>query len=395
MLRQYSAFALIALISAAGCTHAAADRESKADSVSPLAVTVANAVSRPLGNVVVVSGTLTAEADADVAAEVAGRIVGTPVERGSHVAAGGPLVEIAGTEAEAQAAEAQANAAQIEARLGIAGGSAFDVERVPEVANARAAFELASTEFERAQSLQQRQLISRASFDQSAAQKTAAERQYDTARNNAAQQYQQLLAAKARIVVAQKAVADTVVRAPFAGVVGERFVSVGDYVNRGTRVASVMRTDPLRVQLTIAEKDVAAIAVGRNVTFAVDSYPGESFNGQIRYISPAVMADTRALTVEAIVPNPSGRLKPGFFATARIDSGAATPRIVVPSTALRIVNDAARVFVLDGDRVKERVVTTGQTIDSVTEILSGLAENERVVTSGVNQLVDGVRVAVQ
>ena len=84
----------------------------------------------------------------------------------------------------------------------------------------------------------------------------AAERQYDVARNGAAQQYQALLGARARVTVAQKALADTVVRAPFAGAVGERFVSVGDYVTRGTKVASVVRIDPLRVELTVPEQYV-------------------------------------------------------------------------------------------------------------------------------------------
>lgn len=199
----------------------------------------------------------------------------------------------------------------------------------------------------------------------------------NSARNGAAQQFQSLIAARARAAVAQKALADTVVRAPFTGVVGERFVSVGDYVNRGTRVASVLRVDPLRVQLTVTEQDVAAIGVGRAVTFDVDAYPGESFTGQVRYISPAVVADTRALTVEAVVPNPAGRLKPGFFATARIDRKEITERLVVPVTAVRTVNETARVFVLDGDRAKERVVTAGQAVDGLIEITTGLTAGKK------------------
>jgi RND family efflux transporter MFP subunit len=387
----------LSLLAAAGiaCSRATADAERTAIAPAPLAVSIVPATTQPMGGVVTVSGTLTAEDDADVAAEVAGRIVATPVERGSRVAAGDALIQIASTEANAQAAEARANAAQIEARLAIGDGGTFDLERVPEVANARAAFELARTDLERAESLRQRQLIARADFDQRAAQTAAAERQYDTARNNAAQQYQQLIAARARIVVAQKAVADTVVRAPFAGVVGERFVSVGDYVSRGTRVASVLRVDPLRVQMTVAEKDVAAMAVGRAVRFTVDAYPGEAFTGQIRYISPAVLADTRALTVEAVVPNGDGRLRPGFFATARIDRGAPTPRLVVPASAVRVVNDAARVFVVEGDRAVERVVTVGESSGDVIEVVAGITADERVVASNLTQIADGVRVVAR
>jgi RND family efflux transporter MFP subunit len=380
---------------ASGCGHADADASRLKTETAAIAVTTATAVARPIAGFVSVSGTLTAQEDADVAAEVTGRVIATPVERGARVDSGASLVQIAATEAEAQATEAQANAAQIEARLGIVNGAPFDVERVPEVANAKAAFELAATEFERAETLRQRQLLSRAEYDQRAAQKTAAERQYDTARNGAAQQYQSLIAARARAVVAQKALADTVVRAPFAGVVGERFVSVGDYVTRGTKVASVLRIDPLRVQLTVTEQDVAAVAIGRPVTFDVDAYPGESFTGHIRYISPAVTADTRAMTVEAIVANPSGRLKPGFFATARIERAEQTPRIVVPAAAVRTVAGTARLFVLDGDRVKERVVTVGDTADGHIEVTSGLSADERVITTAASTLVDGIRVVAR
>jgi RND family efflux transporter MFP subunit len=393
--RAVLSFFVLLTAAAAACSRATADAERATTEPAPLTVTVVAATTQPMSRVVTVSGTLTAEDDADVAAEIAGRIVATPVERGSRVAAGAALIQIASTEADAQAAEARANAAQIEARLGLSGGAAFDVERVPEVANARAAVELARADLRRAESLRERQLISRADFDQRSTQTAAAERQYDTARNNAAQQYQQLVAARARIVVAQKAVADTTVRAPFTGVVGERFVSVGDYVNRGTRVASVLRVDPLRVQMTVAEKDVAAMAVGRAVRFTVDAYPGESFTGQIRYISPAVLADTRALTVEAVVPNADGRMRPGFFATALIEQGTPTPRLVVPSSAVRVVNDAARVFVVDGGRALERVVTIGEASGDVTEIVAGLEADERVVASNLTQITDGARVVAR
>ncbi len=121
-------------------------------------------------------------------------------------------------------------------------------------------------------------------------------------------------------------------RAPFAGVVGERFVSPGDYVTRGTKVASVMRVDPLRVELTVPEQFVAAVGEGRAVTFSVDAYPGETFTGQVRYVSPAVTAETRALVVEALVPNAAGQLKPGFFATRPDRAGGAGRALLVPAS---------------------------------------------------------------
>jgi len=389
-----SIIVLCVALLANACTRANGEAAAPAE-VAAVSVSLATAVEQPVARFIRVSGTLTAEEDADVAAEIAGRVIATPVERGTRVNDRGDLVRIAAVEAEAQAREAQANAAQIEARLGIANGAAFDAERVPEVANAKAAHVLAQTDFERVKMLFERQLLSQSEYDQRRSQVDAAARQYDVARNSAEQQYQSLMAARARTVVAQKAVADTVVRAPFAGVVGERFVSVGDYVTRGTKVASVMRIDPLRVELTVPEQYVSAVAAGSAVTFEVDAYPGETFTGQVRYVSPSVKTETRALMIEAVVPNPSSRLKPGFFATARIEQAAKLPGILVPAAAVRTVAGTARVFVVANDRAEERVVMTGQVVGNEIEIATGLKAGERVVTTGLDQMVDGVRVVAR
>lgn len=394
MIRPTLFIAVAAAVLAAACGGAGANAPSAAEAVA-VTVSAADVIEQPIKRFIRVSGTLNAQEEAEVAAEVAGRVVATPVERGSRVGASDALVRLLASEGEAQATEAQANAAQIEARLGIANGAPFAVDKVPEVANAAAARQLARTEFERARQLHQQQLLSQAEFDQRSAQTDAAARQYDMARNTAAQQYQSLLAARARVTLAQKALDDTTVRAPFAGVVGERFVSVGDYVTRGTKVATVMRVDPLRVELTVPEQFVSAIAAGRSVTFAVDAYPGETFVGQVRYVSPSVAANTRALTLEAIVPNGNSRLKPGFFATAQIEQAAMLPGLLVPASAVRTVSGTARVFVIAGDRVEERVVMVGQAVDDRVEITSGLAKGERVVAAGADRMVDGVRVVVR
>jgi RND family efflux transporter MFP subunit len=384
-----------ATLAASACSADAIGDPSDAVDAAAVAVSTTTAEPLPITRFIRVSGTLAAQESAEVAAEIAGRVVATPVERGSRVVVGGDLVRISAAEVEAQAREAQANAAQIEARLGIAGGATFEVARVPEVASADAARRLARTDFARAESLHRSQLVAQAEFDQRRAQLESAERQYDVATNAAEQQYQALLGARARATVAAKALADTVVRAPFTGVVGERFVSAGDYVTRGTKVASVMRVDSLRVELTVPEQYVSAVETGRPVAFEVDAYPGETFTGQVRFVSPSLNAATRALTIEAVVPNGSGRLKPGFFATARIEQAAAAPGILVPATAVRTVAGTARVFVLAGDRVEERIVMVGQVVGDQVEITDGLKAGERVVARGVDELIDGVRVVAR
>jgi RND family efflux transporter MFP subunit len=384
----------VALMLSAACRTPTADGAEPATESAAVAVTLAEAVERPVTRYLRVTGTLIAQEEASVAAEIAGRVVATPIERGSLVGSGDSLVRILSTEVDAQASEAQANAAQIEARLGTAGGAAFDVERVAEVANARAAYELAMSEFERMRQLQERQLVSRSEFDQRKAQTEAARRQYEMARNAAEQQYQALIGARARLDLARKAVADTVVRAPFAGVVGERLVSVGDYVTRGTKVATVMRVNPLRVELTVPQQYIATIVEGRPVTLDVDAHPGESFTGTVRYVSPLVKSDSRSLVVEAVVDNRDGRLKPGFFATARIEQAARTPGVLVPAAAIRTVAGTARVYVEHDGRAEERIVTIGDTAGDLVEVTAGVEAGERVVVIGSDRVGDGSRLAI-
>src|SRR5438067_929345 len=188
--------------------------------------------------------------------------------------------------------------------LALTSGAAFDVNAVPEVQNAKAGAELAQAEFARIKSLLDQRVVSQSEYDQRRTQAEAARQQYEAAKNGAAQQYQMLQAARARVALARKAVADTVVRAPFNGIVAQRLVAAGDYVNKGMKIAVVVRVNPLRVQLTVPEQFISAIAVGQPVAFEVDAYPGRQFQGTMKFVSPALQADQRALTIEALVPNP-------------------------------------------------------------------------------------------
>jgi RND family efflux transporter MFP subunit len=381
-------------LAAAACsTNVRGEAGKAASAPAPTRVSTAAAVEEPIARFLRVTGTLLAEEESQVAAETSGRVVTAAVERGTRVARGGELISISPTESQAQVDEAQANAAQMEARLGIADGSAFDVDRVPEVASARASDELAKSEFERAQMLFERKLLSKSDFDTSRVKAEAARRQYEISRNNAVQSYQSLMAARARLTLARKALADTVVRAPFDGVVGQRLVASGDYVTKGTKVASVLRTNPLRVELTVPEQYSSVVAVGRPVSMTVDAYPGQTFTGHVRYVSPAVRADSRSLVIEAVVPNDTDVLKPGSFATAQIEQASRQSGILVPVSAVRTVSGTPRVFVVTGgSTVEERIVTTGQTVGDRIEIGDGLKAGETVATSGTATLADGMRV---
>ena len=339
---------------AAGC-ETTADPEAgtaAAADVRTVAATTAVAVERPISRFVAVTGTLAAQEQADVAAEIAGRIVSTPVERGTRVSAGAALVQIADTEVRAQADEAGANAAQIEARLGLAGGGRVrDRPRPggrqrPRLVRARAGGVRSRPDARR---------------EEAAAAGGVRQEPRAGRRGPAPVRHRAQRRGTAVPVAARRARADDASRArrsPTPSCARRSTASStsgscrwATTSSRGTKVASVMRTTPLRVELTVPGQYISTIAAGRSVSLEVDAYPGRTFTGRIRYVSPAVQADSRALIIEAVVPNETGELKPGLFATARIEQASQTPAVLVPGSAVRTDSDTARVYRGVSDRL--------------------------------------------
>lgn len=386
--------ALAALLSAA-CSGEKTSAATPSEP-APVAVHAATVKTQPIDRFLRVTGSLSADEQAEVAAEIGGRVVGTPVERGTHVAAGAVLVRLSATEADASLREAQANAAQLEARLGLTTGQAFDAAHVPDVLNAKASLDWAEADFARIKSLLDQKVVSQAEYDQKLTQVQAARQQYQLAQNVAQQSFRSLEAARARVDLARKASADTVVRAPFSGIVAERLVGTGDYVSRGTKVATVVRIDPVRVELTVPEQYLSQVTTGQAVRLSVDAYPNEVFTAKIRFVSPALKSDQRALTVEAIAPNADGRLKPGLFATALLQHPSPAPAILVPASAVETVAGTSRVYVIAaGERIEERIVTLGEKVGDRIELASGVKAGERVAANPRGKLADGVRVQIE
>lgn len=359
---------------------------------APVTIQVAEVRSQSIDRFLRVTGSLAADEQADVAAETGGRVIGTPVERGTRVAAGAVLIRLSPTEADASLREADANAAQLEARLGLVAGQAFDPVRVPDVLNAKASLDWAEADFNRIKALVDQKVVSQAEYEQRLTAVQAARQQYQTALNGAQQSYRSLQAARARVDMARKSSADTVVRAPFAGIVAERLVSTGDYVTRGMKIATVVRIDPVRVELTVPEQYLSLVKAGQAVRLSVDAYPGEVFTAKVRFVSPALKTNQRALTVEAIAENVDNRLKPGLFVTALLQQPSPAPALLVPASAVETVAGTSRVFVLAGDKVEERIVTIGEKSGDGVELATGIKAGERVAANPRGKLADGVRV---
>ena len=396
-MHRKSWFLVAAAIAAAASSGCSSEKMSAQtlQAPPPVAIRVASVQSESIQRFLRVTGSLAADERAEVAAETGGRVIATPIERGTPVETGAVLVRISATEADAQLREAEANAAQIEARLGLSEGQRFDSTRVPEVMNAKASLDWAEAEFNRIKALLDQKVVSQSEYDQRLTQVQAARQQYQAAQNSAEQSYRSLVAARARVDLARKAAADTIVRAPFAGLVAERLVSTGDYVTRGAKVATVVRIDPLRVELTVPEQYLSQVRSGQPVRLTVDAYPEDSFDAKVRFVSPALKTDQRALVVEAIAPNKDQRLKPGLFATALLQQPSPAPALLVPASAVETVAGTSRVYVAHGDNVEERIVTTGERVGDRIEIVTGVKAGETVAANPRGKLSDGARVQLE
>jgi membrane fusion protein, multidrug efflux system len=395
MIRALQFGIVAAAMTLAACSGGATSAAAPAEP-APVAVRTAQVQTQPIDRFLRVTGSLVADEQAGVAAETAGRVVGTPVERGTHVTAGAVLVRVSATEADASLREAEANAAQLEARLGLAAGQPFDPSHVPEVLNAKASLDWAEADFNRIKSLLEQKVVSQAEYDQKLTAVNAARQQFLAAQNTAQQSYRSLQAARARVDLARKTASDTVVRAPFSGIVSERLVTTGDYVTKGMKVATVVRIDPVRVELTVPEQYLSLVKAGQAVRLSVDAYPNERFAASVKFVSPALKTDQRALTVEAVAPNPDGRLKPGLFATAFLQQTNPVPALLVPSSSVETVAGTSRVYVITAKNiVEERIVTLGEAVGERVELASGVKAGERIAINPRGKLADGVRVQIE
>ncbi len=376
-----------------GCGNSEAKNPVAAAPARPVTVTTVAAESRSLPVDLEVTGTLTADAQAEVAAEGAGRVVAVQVERGSVVTAGAVLARVDSEDARNGLREAEAMEAQMQARLGLANGAAFDPAQTADVRKARATLERAEVEHQRYARLVESGIVSRSEYDQRRTEAATAKEQYEAALNEARQQYQTLLAQRARVAIARKALADMEVRAPWDGVVAERHVTAGQYVAKGTRIATLVRVDPLRVELAIPESAVGSVRRGQKVSFAVQAYPDARFEGTVAYVGPSLKPDARTLVVEAVVPNASGRLQPGLFATARVELPAAAPVVLVPAAAVRTDAGVSRLWVVRDDRAEIRLVQVGRAIGPLVEAVRGVRAGEQVVAQFDDRLADGAPVA--
>jgi membrane fusion protein, multidrug efflux system len=342
----------------------------------PTAVAIApvKGIDEPV--IVEATGSFTPDESSDVAPEGTGRVTATPVDVGQHVEKGAVLIRIQAEAANLRLQDARAAVARAEANLKLS----------------QSQDALAQTTAKRNEALLKGGLIPQTTADE-------ARTQAETAANNVLVARASLDQAKAQLALAEKAASDVVVDAPFAGYVSQRRVAVGEYVQPSTAVVTLLRIDPLRLQLTIPSVQAGQIAAGQKVTARVDAFPNRVFEGKISAINPQIAAESRSFVVEARVPNPDRALKPGMFAVASVDQGRTERAMLVPKRAVveDVNTNSYRVFVVDKDnkaRIRVVQLAARQNQPESTKILTGIKEGERVATSNLADLYDGAAVTI-
>jgi multidrug efflux pump subunit AcrA (membrane-fusion protein) len=411
--RQHLRLVLFLIVSIAGVTGIACSRSkgqpnnaNAADTPAAIDVTTTAAITRQLPRYFEATGSLAADVQTDVQPQTAGKVVAVGADMGSAVRKGQMLVRLEDADyrlrleqAASQLENARASVKQAEEKIGLRPGQQFDPTRVAEVAAARANYDLAEKNLQRAEKLIESGDISRAEYDQRKSQRDSLRQVYESAIAQARQNYAGVLMARTNVTNAQTQVdlarrnlSYTVVTAPIDGYVLERPVDVGAYVSTTTKVATIVKTNPLWIRIDVPEQAVTQIRTGQPVSLTTSSWPDRSFSGHIARVSPNVSATSRTLTVEAHIDNGSGALKPGQFGTVRILLPQTEAAVLVPQRAFRTISGATYVFVIKNGHAEQRLVQSGQTEGDLIEIRSGVAPDELVVTSNVDQLSDGIAV---
>ncbi|MHB1329103.1 MAG: efflux RND transporter periplasmic adaptor subunit [Gemmatimonadales bacterium] len=333
-MKAYWLLLPVALV-AAGCKDEAPAAAASRGAGRPVPVEVVPARSETVIDAITATGQIEALQSIELRPDVDGRLIEIFVHEGAAVTAGAPLFKVDDAELKAQVAQAEANRDLAEQALTRTNqlltekaAAQADVERAEAGArSARAALELLKVRLDR-----------------------------------------------------------TVVRAPWTGVAGARFVSVGDYVTQNTRLITLQTITPQRAAFQIPERYAERLKVGQTVSFHVAALQGREFTGRVDFVDPQVALPGRTITVKAVVPNPRRELAAGMFIEVRLETTRRDNAVVVPEEAILALPSGTVVWVVNGDKPEQREVTLGVRSPGSVEILSGISAGDRVVVGGAERL---------
>jgi len=343
------------------------------------------------------SGTLLSPDQAKVSSEVAGIIREVPIQLGTEVKTGDVLVRLEPRELQLALDRAESALRQVEAQLGI--DRAQDKqppadEQVASVRQAMANRDDARASFERAQQLNARGLLTRADRDTAETRLKVTDANYQAALDTVHSLKASLQDRRASYELAQKKLADAVIKAPVAGSISERLVQPGEFIRENTPVATIVQMNPLKLKTAIQEKHASLIKPGQAIEFDVEAFLNRKFKGKIAYVSPAVDQTTRTFAVEALVDNSDRQLKPGFFAKGVVLTRVDENVLAVPEDAISTLAGVSTVYVIDNGKARQQQISLGARKDKLVEVTSGLKGDETLATTNLSQLATGVTVRV-
>ncbi|MBZ0157133.1 MAG: efflux RND transporter periplasmic adaptor subunit [Alphaproteobacteria bacterium] len=376
---------LLLMVIAAGCRPAAGPATKAASEERRTVRLVAVELGR-LPRTVTVNGTLAADEKMVTGFKVAGRISEIVVDLGSIVRKNQLLARLDPTDFLHRAEQAEAALRQARARLGLSPEGTddrVDPERTALVREARAVLDEARLYRDRMAKLVEKDFIPRIDFDAAVSRLLVAESRYQASIEEVRDRQALLAQRKSERALARQQLSDTALYAPMDGAVSERKASPGEFLAAGAPVVGLVRTHPLRLKVSVPEREAAAIRAGQEVRVRVEGGGGEQA-GRVVRLSPIIEEQNRTLTVEITVENRLGRFKPGSFAQAEILVDTAHHVVLAPASAVVTFAGIEKVIGVKDGRAVERRIRTGRRIGNRVEVLEGLAAGDLIVAEPGN-----------
>jgi RND family efflux transporter MFP subunit len=380
-----------------GCDHASPSNAVQAEPAVAKRVAVVQARLESWPETIRIQGSMLAYEDATIGSKLAGRVESVAVDLGSIVKRGDPLVTLMRDELDLRVQLAEAQLRQACAAIGITPDtdeSKFQFQNAPGAMMEQALVNEAQRNVERARSLLASRAMSEGEYDTLVAQLRAAQARYNAALNTVGEQVSMIGVRRKELALAQQMVADSRIVAPFEGVVGERRVSPGEYVQPGQAVVTLVRSDRLRFTAGVPESRAASIRVGQQVAIESTQPGAAPLVTAVSRVSPTVMQSSRSILIEADVPNPTLALQAGLFAEAEVVVDPDAQAIVVPASAVTRFAGVQKVWIVAGGVAKQQTVRTGREDGKRVEILEGLTP-EGVLVRNAADGHDGPIIAVE
>lgn len=342
-----------------------------------------------------VVGTLSAQDEVVVSAQTEGVVLKVLADLGDKVKEGQPLIQLDPEKLRYNLDQQKATLSRALTKYGATSLDALPAEKeTPDVRKAEAELVQAKQARDRAQALHKEQLIAQQAMDDAEAAYRSKQASYDSALQNARNLKADIDVSAAMTNLAARQLRDANIRSPFDAYVQKRLVTEGQLVSPQTPVMSLVRGGALKVVAEIPERMAPWIKQNQPAEFKVDAFADRTFPATISRISPSVNTQTRSFSFEAIAPNDQGLLKPGSFARVHVETSLVEPALLIPFAGVQFRFGVARVFVAEGAKLAARELKLGDRHGDRIEVVEGLKRGEKIAITDVDNLADGMKVAV-